>query len=842
MSDIEILPVEGDTPPPVRHSSRDTVSSLSQRLRASCTDHGYPAHEAIEDLIREICLIANVFERNAAIDDVAKAWKVAKKLVADAVKSKLQEQELELKSESDEGIAGNFPDFAMARTKELFEVGFIAHVDPKRLRETGIWFYKGGTALEQVSNFTLKPLYHIQSATDDKRIIEINNGRKIHVVDLPSRAMISVEMLSGALYEKGNYLFFGSKVHLHKILDHIGDHFGEAKELVTLGWQPAGFFAYSNGIVRPATGAFEQMDEMGMVSVDGVNYFSPSISEIYNHIQGGDDDEYENDRYLKHGSLPRLDDGTVLNFGSWAEMMQRVYGAAGQISVGYVLVAAFKDIVFKLDNNCPHLSFYGEPGSGKSKCAESNAALFFNSKLPFNLNYGTDFAFANSLKRFRNCIVWLDEFDDGKIKEERFQAIKGAYDGAGRERGRGGSKNKSEMSKVNSALLLTGQTLSTHDNNAALTRCISVAFSKVSAADRDPEQVKLYDQLKRMEKEGISALLVEVVAQRAHVEQHYYTTFAQIAAELSRELRTHAVQERILRNYTALATMVEILGNKLRLPFTNETFRGLIKEHIIKLSRLIAESDALRGFWNTIQKLFETGHITEGLLFRIVTVQEITIRDKDSGSDKKITFEQPTKLLLLRLTTLHGLYMEECRRATGKNGIDLNSMILYFNTAKGYVGQSKGQKFGKGEQEITTSCYIFRYEELDIALDTAGSSEQQQITTTIVGKVVRGVEHKLIGTVPTLEVNLVTVSTTQLMGKDFTEKKWYKLYDTNLEHESLYLTDQYLSVSGVLSEKVWTSKTDGKRNVLLTMQVTTLAPATDQPEDETKVNDDDLPF
>jgi hypothetical protein len=643
---------------------------------------------------------------------------------------------------------------------------------------------------------------HVLSKTDNKRIIKIDNGFKQVVLDMPSRAMISLENFAGAVIEEGNFLFYGGKVHLFKILNSILDQFPVCYELKTLGWQPEGFFAWSNATFEPDHLDVEQFDEVGIAEVGGVNYFSPSASNIYAN-QRADDDQYENDRYLRYVKSP-------ITFEHWCQLLYSVYPEHATVGIGFVVVALFKDVIFKIDNNCPMLSLYGEKGSGKTKFAESIQAPFLTDLIPFNLNHGTDFAFFNRLSRFRNCITWLEEFDDAAIKEDRFQSIKGAYDGAGRERGKGTNKNKTEVARINSAVLLTGQYISTRDDNAALTRCLILPF--VPNNNRTDAQVRSYEELKKYEKKGLTGMLTELLKLRADFERRYPAVFPDVFRQLRSIIteRGHTYTERVLRNYAAVVTCLSLLSEKFKLPFTLEEAFGRLQQDIIKLSRMISESDSLADFWNTIIYLQDTGEISEGFHFRILHMDSIKVQTTDGEREKK--FPGVTKLLILRLGTIHKLYLEAFRKQTGKTGINMQSLELYISSAKGYVGKSKSQRFtDPNGQSMTTSCHVFEYELLGVQLEREPAEPAEKVLSEVRGYLYSGPEWVKQAGKTVMRYVIISTSTEKEGDRMVKTEVKTNMIDQHPTHERLLVTRKDVIVKGVLKISVWNDQEGNKR-------------------------------
>ncbi|MDX5327110.1 MAG: hypothetical protein LPK80_12710, partial [Bacteroidota bacterium] len=565
-------------------NTQDALLYLAQKKLPEGDPH--LKQEWVDEMTVLLALIPGEIAREEYMAQLAKLSKIPKTTFKKHLQEQIEKQ-IQKATESNEDTKalqflpkGVDPD-------QYLQDGFYGVVNGDK---TGYYFRDsvGGEA-KRVSNFVMTPLFHKYDYDDDTRIAKVENGiGPAEVVEMPSEAFISIDQFRKFMISKGVYYFDGTKAHLDKLVRKILPDFPKAYELKTLGWQREGFFAYYNSIHHQ--GQLFPYNDAGVVRVGDYHFFSPASSKIYEDYRK-EDDQFENDRYLEFLSAP-------IRFEQWADMFKKVYEDHAYAGIPFVFLTLFRDVVFKVDNNCPFLYAYGQSKSGKSKFAESISNLFFREMPAFNLNSGTDFAFANRLARFRNCPVFFNEFDDNVVKDEWFQALKGAYDGEGRERGKGGSKRKTEIQRINSTLILAGQYLSTKDDNSVLSRSIMRPF-KIKR-NRSEEQTRTYNELKKLEKEGLGGILTEILAHREVVEKSYYQEFNEVFKELGKVIRAQDdyYDERVLRNYSALATMVKIFGSIFSLPFTLSEYKKWAIHEIVNLSSMINDNDVLSDFWN----------------------------------------------------------------------------------------------------------------------------------------------------------------------------------------------------------------------------------------------------
>lgn len=595
-----------------------------------------------------------------------------------------------------------------AQQDEVHKWGFYQLVTPGNEAKTGFFFRTDSEGhFKKVSNFIIRPLFHKQDEEENTRLVQIDRGFGEPIIrEMESDAFMSVDAFRKFCWAQGPYFFDGSKLHLDKIIKRYKDDFPTVFEFKYLGWQEKDkLWAFENYIFN---GKLEKYNEMGVVKHGDKHFFSPASSNIYEHLRQ-DNDMFENDRYLTYKETP-------LNFSAWADLMHRVYDDHAYAAVNFCFISLFRDIVFKVDNNCPFLYFYGPSQSGKSKCGESVTNLFTHQMPAFNLNSGTDFAFAKRLERFKNVAVMLNEFDDNYIRPDRFQIIKGAYDGEGRERGKGGSKKRTEIQKVNCALILVGQYLSTKDDNSVVSRSIMRTFRKET--NRSEAKVRAYNELKEYEKRGISKILTDLLPYRSRLNDDYYLAFNDCYKKILDEGRQDgkAFNERVTRNYAALLAMqICFHSYGITFPWTNDEYFGWLMEEVEIMSSMIQSNDVLTDFWTTVETLFNDAVLREGVHYKLVHRMKarVTVNKKDENID----FDSSKPILYLRMRNVQQLYAK-FKRSMGGDALDIISLEAYIKQRDYYLGRVDSEKFGLiGKGGASVSAVLFDYDKLGISLE-----------------------------------------------------------------------------------------------------------------------------
>lgn len=584
--------------------------------------------------------------------------------------------------------------------REEFERhGFYEMVDKGR---AGYYFWAGGKEkFSQVSNFVIKPLFHVYSKMDNKRLVEISNGKYNSVLDLPSKALVGIQTFRELMYQEGNFRFDGNATHLNKIVAKISELFPRCEELKTLGWQGEGFYAFSDGIFN---GTWIPVNKHGVVINKEKHFFLPAFSSIYADTRE-EDDLYENDRWFKFKSTPKN------NFENWAKLMMQAYGDKGMFAIAFLVASLFRDMIYSKYKIFPHLFLFGEKGSGKSQVGWSLSNIFWSGQPGFNLTAGTNVGFFRKLARARNSVTWFDEYND-YIDPKRFQALKSAYDGIGHEKGVMSRDSRTESTKVNSSSVISGQYLPTLDDNALFTRSILLTFRKEDWQGK-PEVSTAYGELKQMEESGQSGIIADVIKFRGLMEDRYTSIFAKEFTKMKDEIESY--NERILRNFITIISSIKTLSEVLRLPFTYEDIYKQSKAMIIEQSAQISESEALSQFWLMIEFLYRDRRINYSggqhveTDFKIEMVDSITIMQTRS-EEHLHNFTLPTKCLFIRFTKVHPLYMEMHRKQYGHNGIAMSSLKTYIHGHKAFIGLTKGTRFDDG----VSSAYVFDYDQLGI--------------------------------------------------------------------------------------------------------------------------------
>lgn len=658
---------------------------------------------AEKKLVKLLSSVADAPLRNAYIKHFSKSHGIEKASVEKSVSieiSSRKQEPLDDPNEKKHRLPGHLKE---EDTENFKEHGFYED----NIREKiGYYFPAQGVGFERISNFTIKPYFQIRKVENSKRIVELKNAYGSKVIEISNKAFVSSQMFEEIVMNYGNFNFTGTKKQYQRIRTKLLDQFPICDEITTLGWQSKGFYAFANGIVD---GNFRKVDDYGLCIYNNEKFFLPAFSKIYSDAQE-EDDMYEADRFFQYKP-------SGMTMARWTSKMIRVHNENGMWSALYVIASIYRDFIFSINNYFPILFNFGLPQTGKSTCARSVNSIFFGQQAAFLLPSGTPVSFNRRLARVKNAVVWFDEYTNA-IDERRFQSLKGSYDGTGHEKGVMSNDNKTIATKINSAPVISGQFLPTRDGNSLFTRCMILYFT-IKPEDRSIEDSKEFDELNEWERKGLSDLIIEIVKFRDFFTTNYPAAQFEMASQIKRDLQNQDFEGRVMQNWSLLMTIAKLMIDKLNLPFTFEEVYKAGLQNILKQSEQVSDSNDLASYWKMIEYLSFQHQIRVDEDYIVKVETHITVRD---GRDKQppVVFSKPKKVLYLKLTKIHPLYMEAHRKQFGENGVPEQSIKSYIKSSKAFLGNVPVINFNG----VKTSAYAFDYEMIGVSLKGIDDSSE----------------------------------------------------------------------------------------------------------------------
>lgn len=635
--------------------------------------------------------------------------KALKDIVKPYITRKRSKNKVEAERENLDDVAdvdGNtLPDYVEENDeykRMLSRYGFYPLLSKSKNEPVCYMFKNDSGGYGRVCDFFLTPLLHVYDKDPElnKRIVKITSMapeiRKAKYVEWKSSVFANMATFRAALVNEGAYNFENGNIkHYDKIWTWMSHQFKTCFQLRTFGQQKEDFFAWSNAIFhRNEKGDFEikKVDNLGLVEHGGDLFYSPAYSEIYAYDRS-DSDIFEQDRHLRYIDVP---ESRRITFAQWADLMNRVYRIEdnGKWAIIYSILCGFRSDLYPVIGNFTAIFFIGQTSSGKSQIAQSIRALYEVPSAPSsNLNQISDAAFFSILERFRDVPCIFEEYNDEEISDQKFQGLKAVtYDGDGKQKRRSATGNDIETSKVNASIILLGQEAPQRDDNALSNR---VVLCEVPAHNfsGDQEAQRIFKELKGYEKEGLSYLLVEVQKLRPLFRTHFVPYMEQARKELQDALAgmsgRSGDQSRIIGTVSMFLATCRLLINDapwLQLPFGYEDFFELAVKKVRHQCEMLAKSDKLATFFNTLDFLIDKGTLKIGRDFTVDEPDKVTLK---GGIVKPIAEGQ--KVMYMNLSNVHKHYLAAMQG--GERPLTLTTLVVNLKSHPAYIGDVSNKKF-----------------------------------------------------------------------------------------------------------------------------------------------------
>ena len=612
------------------------------------------------------------------------------------------------------------------QTREVNEQGYtkeqVAMIDEYRFCEKNNGYcmqrdLEGGYRV--VSNFVLQPLFHIESTVNAKRLYRMTNNKGlVQDLEIPQKDMVSLAAFQTRVESAGNFIFEGSNSDLMTIKRYLYEHTKTCKEVEQLGWQREGFWAWSNGILDEQN-EFRTLDDLGTVEVRKQWYYLPALSSFYK----ADTQLFQFERRFIHT-------GSSANLHTLASKMLTVYGDNAVVGIGFYLTTLFRDFIFRRFNSFPILNIFGQKGTGKTEMAITLLKLFGNHGDGLNMTNSTLPAMADHVSHCRNALVHIDEYKNS-VEYDKIEFLKGLYDGTGRSRMNMDRDKKKEMTPVDCGIILTGQERTTADN-ALFSRVI---YLTVSQTVFSAEQNAAYEDLKKYEKQGLTCITNELLAQREYVLANYEKQLANTKEELRQATDTRHIEGRILQNWTMVLAMLRTLDGRITLPFDYNKALSVFVNGMERQNGEVKSSNEIANFWVAVETMLTNGDIETNYDLKLYFGKSDVKCYKGSGvSRQEVCYSQPLDVVYLSTSRVFKLYAKLMKGTKDNKSsiIDEGSLRHYLTAQDEYMGEcvkqfrvpirlrqnpGEGREFNEGGTELralqkANRSLVFNYAKL----------------------------------------------------------------------------------------------------------------------------------
>lgn len=587
------------------------------------------------------------------------------------------------------------------------------------VRDHCYWFHSlKGEGMFQGSNFDLKPLFHIESTVNAKRLYEITNTYGVtKVLEFPQKDLISLSAFKLRCESLGNFLFDGGETGLAKIKQYLYEKTESCKEITQLGWQKEGFFAWSNGIV--SDGEFKPVDNHGIARHNDENYYIPAHSSFY----AKDETLFQFERKFRHSP----DSYRPMN--EWWILFSTVYGVNAVAGLGFYAATLFKDHIRTREGFFPIYNIFGVKGSGKSEMAQSLLQLFGSLPKGINMTTSTLPAMADHVSQTANALCHIDEYKNS-VEYEKVEFLKGLWDNVGRSRMNMDKDKKKEMTAVDCGVMLTGQEMPTADI-ALFSRVIFTRFSKTGFSE---EERALFNRLKEMEKQGLTCITNEIVARRKEFIERYEANRDPVYEDMARTVDKSRFEDRIWRNWAIMVCAVRSLLDLFRIDLSyTYALKEMCKMMEEQQNETLKENETA-VFWNKFSFLASDMQIEEGYDYVLQWRNDLKTDRINMNGDTATAIH----VLAIDTKRIFPLYLKRCRD-DGVKPLPEPSMMFYLKNSPEFLGvwpkkvklrtdRMQGDKVQSDLNEgikiktVKKDLLAFDYEKLHLEIETEWES------------------------------------------------------------------------------------------------------------------------
>ena len=547
------------------------------------------------------------------------------------------------------------------------------------------------------SNFIMRPLFHIRDPYNSRRLYEIKNlSGQCHVIEMKEEDMNSLMAFKSRIGSMGNYRWKAGPNELNSLGDYLYEETKTANEIVQLGWQKSGFWAWGNGVVYE--GQFLQADEYGIVTIDykkddgtvdySENYYLPAKSKLY-------------DKEVKLYQFERkfvFDQSKVasITLTDWLVSLGDVFGDNAKIGSCFMFASMFKDIITGYTRNFPLLNLFGPKGSGKTEFGVFMMSFFISDNTPSSFKTTTAPSLAEQIANCSNAVIHIDEYKNS-IDPVLIEMLKSMYDGIGRSRMNMDRDKKREMTRVDSAVIFSGQEMPTIDI-ALMSRVIYLTFNTTV---HTIEEKKRFNDLSIIRQLGVQHLTNQIIACRNTFISTFYDNYLHVLTDLQDtfEESGEQIEDRIWRNWSVLLATYRSLKKVLALPWSYDELKPLFVEGIRRQNAEVCSNSEMGDFWNVINWLYQNEFLFEGFDFMLRPVKRLKAKIGQTEVERDYS-KEPKKILMLRPSKVIIPFMERARNI-GMKTMSEASIRYYLKNTTGYLGiKTSCVKFCKGTKGV----------------------------------------------------------------------------------------------------------------------------------------------
>lgn len=519
------------------------------------------------------------------------------------------------------------------------------------------------------SNFVLRPISHIESAMNPKRLYEIINCDGISkVIEFNQRDLTSISAFKTIIEGLGNFLWKTDDTCLMLLKSYLYRETETCTEITQIGWHKQGFWAWANGVF---TDHFIPVDKYGIVRIEQGNFYLPAFSNQFRF----DPSVFQSERRFVFS-----DKGKITLYDYTSKLID-VFGDNAMIGILFYINTLFRDVIVRRTNNFPILNLFGPKGAGKSELCHSLLQFFGNHPKGPNINNTSKPALGDHIAQAANAIAAIEEYKNS-IEFEKIEFLKGLYDSTGRTKMNMERDKKKETTAVDCSIALVGQEMPTADI-ALYSRLLFTPFYKTEYSEAE---VKRFENLKNIEKEGLTHITHELLLLRKIFIDNYDKAWEQASEALKQYLKNEVVEERIAKNWTMILTGYYALQNEIELPFSIEKATEIFAIAMRRQNVETKKGSDVANFWSIVEYLVKDGLIENEIDYRIDHLARI----KTDTADYK--WEEVHTIIRVDHTRIFALYRKHAKQIIDLT-LPLPTLEYYLKNSKEYLGKMKSVPF-----------------------------------------------------------------------------------------------------------------------------------------------------